>query len=246
MLYRIQLEVFEGPFDLLLFLIHKDEIDIYDIPIVEITEQFLKYVESGDRINLEHAGEFIEMVSILMKIKVSMLLPDRKGEDDEIEDPRTDLVKRLIEYKRYKEVSKEFEDLERQIADIKPRQYFNYLKDLSNQAMDQDIEYLEDISLYDLIKAYKRVADSIPKITEHHVERIQVTIEDQSNYLRENLKKKGKLLFSEIFTSFKDKIIHVVTFIAILEMTKLKEIYLNQTACFTDIEIRLLEERAVV
>jgi segregation and condensation protein A len=242
MFYRIRLEVFEGPFDLLLFLINKDEIDIYDIPIVEITEQFLVYVESGDRINLEHAGEFIEMVSILMKIKVSMLLPQRKDEKVEIDDPRTDLVKKLIEYKRYKEASKELEDMERRFSDISSRQYFQYLKDLSNQAMDQEVEYLEDISLYDLIKAYKRVVDSIPKITEHHVERIQVTIEEQSDYLRKSLQEKRTIMFSEIFAKFTEKIIHVVTFIAMLEMTKLREIELKQNDNFTDIEINLIEE----
>ena len=105
--YNIKLEVFEGPLDLLLFFIKRDEIDIYDIPIAHVTREFLEYIHMAHQMNIHLAGEFLEMASILIRIKSKMLLPD-KEDQEEIEDPRTDLVNMLVEYRKYKEISNRF------------------------------------------------------------------------------------------------------------------------------------------
>jgi len=121
MRYRVKLDIFEGPFDLLLFLIRKEEVDIYDIPIARITEQFLAYMEALELLDLNVAGDFIEMVAILMHIKARMLLPQTEVEGEEADDPRTELVERLIEYKRFKEAAYELDDLEEQRSKLYSR-----------------------------------------------------------------------------------------------------------------------------
>src|SRR4030066_327547 len=111
-MYRVKLTEFEGPLDLLLFFIKRDELDIYDIPISKITQEFLEYLHLMTTLDLEVAGDFIVMAATLMQIKVRMLLPREIGPDGEEEDPRAELVRRLIEYKRYKEMSQEFSKIE--------------------------------------------------------------------------------------------------------------------------------------
>ena len=235
MLYTINLEVFQGPFDLLLFLIHKNEIDIYNIPIIEITEQFVEYVDRGDQINLEHAGEFIEMIAILMKIKSALLLPSHVEEGEEIEDPRNQLVQRLLEYKRYKDISEELHLIEVDQHYRESRNYSDYLKEFEAVQSEETSEYMSDITLFDLIKAYKKVVSEIPKITEHIVKKITVTIEQQAALIRTRLSKQKMIYFSTFLKESQDKIIAVVTFITILELTKTREIDLLQETTFDDI-----------
>ncbi len=149
MSYKIKLPVFEGPFDLLLFLIKKNEVDIYDIPIAEITHQYLQYLEMMQLLDLDIAGEFIEMVATLMLIKVRMLLPQpQPGLDEEIEDPRAKLVAQLLEYKQFKEASFSLADLE-----TKQRRYFSRAVPAGNghgQPAEENDLILEDASLFDL------------------------------------------------------------------------------------------------
>ena len=236
MAYRVKLDAFEGPFDLLLFLIRKHEVDIYDIPIHDITRQFQEYIELLKMLDLEVAGEFIEMVAILMNIKARMLLPRPLGmSDDEYEDPRTELVERLIEYQRFKEVAEDMHEIE-----AKQRKIFgrNYFQKIESQNEDTDETYLSDVTLFDLLLAFKKALDNMPKVTYHEVKMIDVTIEQQTEYILQKISDQTMILFSELINEIKEKIVIVVTFLALLEMIRTKIIVVRQSSAFEDIRIK--------
>jgi segregation and condensation protein A len=236
MRYRVKLDVFEGPFDLLLFLIRKNEVDIFDIPISKITEEFLTYIEVMQILDLDVAGDFIEMAAILMHIKARMLLPRPEGlSDEEYEDPRTELVERLLEYKRFKEVSAEFGDLEEARRKLYPRQYFKFLE---TQEEITPEEFLDDVTLFDLMVAFRKALDNMPKVVYHEVKKIEVTIEQQSDYIIDQLKNKKVVLFQDLMKNLKEKIIIIVTFIALLELCRNGKISVRQSDVFQDIRIK--------
>jgi segregation and condensation protein A len=237
MVYRVKTEIFEGPFDLLLFLIRKHEIDIYDIPIHNITNQFLEYVELMKILDLEVAGEFIEMVAILMNIKARMLLPKPVfGDDENTEDPRTELVQRLLEYKKFKEAASEMYEFEDHRRKLYSRKFF--LKPEEEQPISNE-EYLQNVTLFDLLLAFKKALDNMPKVTYHEVKKIEVTIEEQTAYILNTLKNQTSILFSELIGTFKDKIVVIVTFLAILELIKLRKIMVSQSRVFEEIKISI-------
>ena len=236
MTYRIKLDAFEGPFDLLLFLIRKHEVDIYDIPIHDITRQFQEYIELLKMLDLEVAGEFIEMVAILMNIKARMLLPRPLGmSDDEYEDPRTELVERLIEYQRFKEVAEDMHEIEAKQRKIFGRKYFQKIESPNE---DTDETYLSDVTLFDLLLAFKKALDNMPKVTYHEVKTIDVTIEHQTEYILHKISGQTMILFSELINEIKEKIVIVVTFLALLEMIRTKKIVVRQSSAFEDIRIK--------
>jgi len=235
MRYRVKLDIFEGPFDLLLFLIRKEEVDIYDIPIARITEQFLAYMEALELLDLNVAGDFIEMVAILMHIKARMLLPQTEVEGEEADDPRTELVERLIEYKRFKEAAYELDDLEEQRSKLYSRKYFNFLP---GQEEITDEEYLDQINLFDLMLALRKALDNMPKVIYHEVKKIDVTVEQQSAYIIEKLKTKKVVLFQDLMREIKEKMVLIVTFIALLELVRRHEIEVRQSKIFDDIRIK--------
>jgi segregation and condensation protein A len=239
MSYRIKLDIFEGPFDLLLFLIRKHEVDIYDIPIHDITNQFLEYIELMKMLDLEIAGEFIEMVATLMNIKARMLLPRPVGfSEEDMEDPRTELVEQLLEYQRFKYAASEMSEHEEQQRQRYMRRYFQQA-DAMNEKTDE--QYLEDISLFDLLLAFKKALDNMPKITYHEVRRIEVTIEQQTDFILQCLSNSSLILFSELVQGIKEKIIIIVTFIALLELIKTRRIIVRQSDVFDDIRIKLAD-----
>ena len=239
MAYKIKLEIFEGPFDLLLFLIRKHEVDIYDIPIHEITEQFFEYIELMKILDLEIAGEFIEMVALLMNIKARMLLPKPVGmSDEEYEDPRTELVERLIEYKKYKEAASEISEYEskrRKLFSRKSFEKYFIKKEISTE------EYLNDVSLFDLLLALKKALDNMPKITEHQVTRIDVTIEQQTEYILNKFASTSAILFSELIIKLKEKIVIIVTFMALLDLINKRQLTVKQSENFDEIRIKLIK-----
>jgi segregation and condensation protein A len=236
MTYRVKLDIFEGPFDLLLFLIRKHEIDIYDIPIHNITAQFLEYVELMKMLDLEVAGEFIEMAAILMNIKARMLLPIPHGiGDEEAEDPRTELVQRLLEYKQYKDAAEELHLFEKE----QRLKFGRGIQHERPQTGDSDEKYLENISLFDLLLAFKQALDNMPKVTYHEVRRIDITIEQQSEYILTQLKSGATKLFTELVSNFSEKIYIIVTFMAILDLIKTGRIIVRQADLFDDIRIKL-------
>lgn len=238
MSYKIKLEIFEGPFDLLLFLIRKHEVDIYDIPIHKITEQFLEYIEIMKILDLEIAGEFIEMVAMLMNIKARMLLPKPVGmSDEEYEDPRTELVERLIEYKKFKEAASEISEFESKRRKLYARKSFAKYFEKKETSTE---EYLKDVSLFDLLLALKKALDNMPKITEHQVTRIDVTIEQQTEFILDQFSSKSAILFSDLINNFKEKIIIIVTFLAMLDLINKKRLTVKQSGNFDDIRIKLI------
>ncbi|KAF0153395.1 MAG: Segregation and condensation protein ScpA [Ignavibacteria bacterium] len=233
-MYKIHLNTFEGPLDLLLFFIKRDELDIYDIPISRITKEFIEYLHLLEKLDLEAAGEFILMASTLMQIKVRMLLPrevDAKGEEI---DPRADLVKALLEYKRYKEMSDELSYMESNQRNYMYRG--NYDSDPKETPPDYEV-LLKNISVYDLIKAFKKVLLDKPAEPVHQIKKWNVTIDEQMEYVNAKLLEKPEMSFLELLIDLNDRIKIVVTFIAMLEMVKAGTIGLRESGVLNDFTI---------
>lgn len=224
-MYRVQLKNFEGPLDLLLFFIKRDELEIYDIPISYITEQFLDYIRLMEELDLDVASEFILMASMLMSIKARMMLPrDDEGEEEIDEhDPRYELVQRLLEYKRYKEMAGKMTG----IADDAQKQHYRGTNRADQVQKQASGEALQDVTMYDLMAAFKKVlADLKKQKAVHRVEKIEVTIEEQTAYVLNQLRLKGRSSFRQLCAAFNNRIKVVVTFLAILEMLKERQIAL--------------------
>ena len=232
-MYKIQLPDFEGPFDLLLYFIKRDEINIYDIPIARITEEFLNYVKVMQYFDLELAGEFIFMASTLMYVKTQMLLPhaNEDGSSD-FEDPRTALVQKILEYKQYKEASYE-------LAEMKERNKYSFYRDMFEveyRQVEGDNIY-KNATLFDLMKAFGAALErSRTQEINHVVEVFKVTIEDKMEMINSFLKDKPSLSFLSIIKGQNRQHI-IVTFLAILELMKMQIIYLIQDDNFDDIMI---------
>jgi segregation and condensation protein A len=238
--YRVKLDVFEGPFDLLLFLIRKDEVDIYNIPIARITEQFLAYIEALQLLDLDVAGDFIEMVATLMSIKARMLLPVPESEEgEEIEDPRSELVERLIEYKRFKEAAEDLSELEENRSRLFGRVDFSFI-DKNPEPSDE--EFLEQVTFFDLILAFRRAMQNMPRDITRVIEKIEVTVEQQSELILNRLNEKQQFNFQDFFREFNKKIIIIVTFLALLELIRLGKVVVNQSVNFDDIRIQRREK----
>jgi segregation and condensation protein A len=238
MAYRIKLNMFEGPLDLLLFLIKKEEVDIYDIPIAEITRQFMEYVELITLLDLETAGDFILVAATLIRIKAQMLLPKNpeEGEEEE-EDPRQELVRRLLEYQQFKEVALKFGELEAAQRDFFRRGFFDY--DFSD-AEPEFVPNTSNLTLFDLMAAFKRVLMRVPKETQHRVEDFPITIEDQIDYILQEIEVERQLLFVNLLQKLPGKIYMIVTFIALLEMMRRGLIEATQSSPYGEIWIRKL------
>ena len=238
MSYRVRLENFEGPLDLLLFLIRKNEVDIYDIPIADITKQFLEYLEIIKIFDLESASDFILLAATLIRIKIQMLLPRPQLTDDEedIVDPRMELVTKILEYKRFKEVAHKLHDLEDKQREVYPRAFFEFNKDESE---GEDETITQDVSLFSLIHAFKQVIDRIPQETFHEVKDIEVSTEEQIQFIIDFLRSDKQISFVELISQFNNKIIMIVTFIALLELIKRNQVIVKQAVPFGEIWIRI-------
>jgi segregation and condensation protein A len=233
MAYRVRLKNFEGPLDLLLFLIKKNEVDIYDIPIAEITRQYLEYVEIIQLFDLEAASEFILLAATLIRIKAQMLLPRPKTEDDEeIIDPRMELVTRLLEYKRFKEAAYKLSELEARQSNIFRRGYFEEFEEKGSDEIN-----LGDMSLFSLIATFKQVLDKMPKESFHQIIDIHITVEEQINYVLQFKLESEQVSFYELISQLKDRLIVIVTFLAVLELIRRGEIKTRQASPFGEIWI---------
>lgn len=233
--YTIKLRNFEGPFDLLLFLIKRDELNISDIPIAKLAQEFLDYVRLMQMLDLELAGDFIVTAATLMQIKVRMLLPKPEAESEE-EDPRAELVRRLLEYKKYKELAETFGDFEQEQRDVYYRQYFGADEKIIEEK-DLSETLLKNVSLFDLLAAFKRALDHAPRAPRsHQVVRIPVTVEEQCEYILGVLAATPQCSFVELVREM-DKIRIVVAFLAILEMIRSRAIGIRQADAFDDILI---------
>ncbi len=235
--YQVKLTNFEGPLDLLLYLIRKEEIDIYDIPVADITMQYLEYVELMRELDLEVAGEFILMAATLIRIKAKMLLPkDPDAPEEDEDDPRADLVRQLLEYKRFKEVAEDLSDKEDTQRRFFPRTYFDWSKDLVLPE-DNTAQLMSDVDLFDLLSAFKVALENRPKVTEHQVGEIGATIEDQINYITGFFIDHEKATFAEMVGPLKTRLMIIVTFMAMLELIRNHRIFVRQGDVFGEIFI---------
>lgn len=224
-MYRVQLKNFEGPLDLLLFFIKRDELNIYDIPISHITEEFLSYIRLMEELDLDIASEFIYMASLLMSIKAKMMLPTDKEEDEELDedDPRYELVQKLLEYKRYKEMAEKLV-----VYDEEAQQKY-FRGDISADDVDKQAsgEALKDVTIFDLMSAFRKVLADIKRQHSYHsVEKVTLTVEQQSEYIIQKLQQNGRTSFYSICIELKTVVAIVVTFLAVLEMLKEHQINL--------------------
>jgi segregation and condensation protein A len=238
--YKVKLTDFEGPLDLLLFFIKRDELDIYDIPISKITNDFLEYLHLMATLDLEVAGDFIVMAATLMQIKVRMLLPKEIGPDGEEEDPRAELVRRLIEYKRYKEMSVEFSKIEDEQRKVYWRKFFSADPTAVVEEEEQDI--LKDVTLFNLIAAYKKALDLMPKKVVHEVQLVNVTIEEQMSFTLDYLRMNKEATLLQLVGHMTEKMRIIVTVIAILEMAKNKAVSISPMEGVEDILIKAFNE----
>tara|TARA_B100000945_G_C20291306_1_gene553399 strand:- start:42 stop:758 length:717 start_codon:yes stop_codon:yes gene_type:complete len=233
MSYKINTHDFEGPLDLLLFFIQRDKLNIYDIPISEITNEFLDYISALNKINIEIGAEFIYMASLLMKIKSKMLLPIDDS-DEEIVDPRHDLVLQLIEYKKFKNISNYLS----KVHDKCNKTYRTKVMEEYNDSIVTNNDILiGELNLYDIIKHYSYLIENLPDSKKYQIEYENFSISEQISVIQNQFRTKDKITFSSIIKQAKSKAYLVCTFIAILEMIKSNEIVIKQKNSFSEIYI---------
>ena len=235
MSYKLRLDVFEGPLDLLLYLIKKDDIDISNIPIAEITDQYMKYIEMMQMLDLDVVGDFLVMAATLMQIKSKMLLPpDPQVEEEEQEDPRDELVRRLQEYKRFKEIADALQEKE-----ILRRDFFARAADeeLTDQIKNEAKETFFEANLFDLINALTEALKKLPEDVIHEIVKEEFTVERKIHDVLHVLLDRSSILLKDLFGQSKSKIEVIVTFLAVLELIRLKEIKVIQKQVFGDIEV---------
>jgi len=220
---RVQLEIFEGPLDLLLHLIKKNEVSITDIPIAAITEQYLATLEVMQSLNLDVAGEFLVMAATLVHIKSRMLLPagDDTAEDDEDgEDPREELIRRLLEYQRFKDAAEQLSQREILARDVFIR---------SGTPLEEvPVPNLREVSVFELLTALRRVLERLPKDNVHEVTLDKITVREKMTLLLDRLRGSAQVLFESLFSDIKSRMEVVVTFLAMLELVKVRAIRIFQ------------------
>jgi len=227
--YRVDLEVFNGPMDLLLYLIGKEEVDIYEIPIARITSQYMRYIGMMKTLNLEVAGEFILMAATLIKIKTRLLLPRDATEADEI-DPREELILALIEYRKYKEAGEILRD-----RALREEQVF--VSDSPVEKIEGKTDLSPVTSLYDLLVAFKEVLAARHDETQHQVNPEEISIEDRILAIMAMLQEKEGATFAELFADIPRRIIAVVTFVALLELSRARRVCIYQSQPFAELRV---------
>ncbi len=225
--YNIKLPQFEGPFDLLLFFIERDELDVNDIPIASITNDFLDYIRQMETLNIDLASEFIVVAATLCRIKAKLLLPRKELDEEGNEiDPRAELVQQLLEYKRYKNILDEMRQMEEDRSNrIGRGNAVSELKQLAQKAL-VDAE-LESLNLFKLLQTFKNVLeryDDSQKDRSHKVLRYNYTLEDQKDFVRNLVVVGDKSTFGMIFKECENRIHAIFNFLAILELIQLEEI----------------------
>jgi len=227
-LHSIKLDVFEGPLDLLLYLIKKDEIDVYDIPIARIAGEYLEYLRVMDTLDLEVAGEYLVVAATLIRIKSSMLLP-RDPEAEEDDDPREELVRALLEYRKYKGASLELRSREERNREIYGR------SDLVSPASTTKSEFVNDFTLFDLLRAFKDVLDRVEEDVYCQVAIDSVSVEERMSYIESIAEGSNGVRFADLFDDNPPRTIVILTFIALLELLRTRKIGLRQNGPFADI-----------
>jgi segregation and condensation protein A len=233
--YAIKLDIFEGPLDLLLYLIKKNEIDIYNIPVALITEQYLQYLKMIKSLNLDLAGEYLVMASTLIHIKSKMLLPEpEEPEEEEEEDPRAELVRQLLEYQAFKEVATNLGERPILERDVFTRAAF--LPEETEKSTATEEELIE-VSIFELIEAFHRLVSRIDKKELLEIDLEKMSLTDIINDIMERLANEKNLTFDELLGEKKERWRIIYTFLALLELVKLRMVKAYQTSAFGVIRI---------
>ncbi len=245
MSFEVKIPLFEGPFDLLLFFIERDELDIYDIPISQITKNFLAYLKDLEKLNIEVASEFILVAAKLMRIKAKMLLPRPQIDEEGNEiDPREELIMHLLEYKKYKSVLQELTSMESEMLQKEKRG--NVQKEIKKLSETVNVESeLQQIDLYKLLKVYQKVLRQFETASEkptHKVVQYPYTIDQQKEFIFSKVMEKGRLSFTQIIEYNSEKIGLIYNFLAILELLQLQQIEIQIGEGFNNFWIEKCEK----
>lgn len=242
--YKVNLEVFEGPLDLLLYLIRREEVDIYDIPISRITQQYREHLSMMKMLDLDVAGEFIVMAATLELIKSRMLLPVEEveeagsDEEDEGKDPRWDLVRQLVEYKQFKDAATQLQEREYSLQNV-----FAPGGEALVGGGDEGDPLFGEVHLSDLLEAFKAVLDNAPVEPEGEIEPILWTVPDKINLILGVLKNAKSVAFSHFFHAQSPRGEIIVTFLALLELLRQHQITVTQPEPFNEILVEAQGER---
>jgi segregation and condensation protein A len=244
MTYKVKLDIFEGPFDLLVYLIENAEMSIYDIKISEITQQYIEHIQIMEKYSIEVASEFMVLAATLIEIKSKMLLPRQKleGVDGTLEDPRSELVQRILEYKRFKKASINLELSEEEMLKV----HFKPMEDLSRFTKEAD-EYL-DLDIGQFVKAFNLFIQKKKKIEEvtkeySKVYREKTSVEDKMKEIRTLIKQNKKVTFAQIISDPLDKYEVIITFISVLELIRLKSLKVTQNSNFGEIFLTSIKSK---
>ena len=238
--YKVDLDVFEGPLDLLLYLIRREELDIYDIPIEHITSEYMKFIDDARRLNLDIAGEFIVMAATLMVIKSRMLLPvtrrfAEEGDDGEWVDPRLDLVRQLVEYKKFKDAALRLGEME--MVSANRFDYGGGRPKFEKTAADAK-NAIANLDIYDLLTAFRDVLARASEMPHEELKGVRFSVPDKMEFVLDRVRKAGQVSFVTLFDperSPKGEII--VTFLALLELLRQHRVIVYQNAAFHEITI---------
>jgi segregation and condensation protein A len=247
--FEIKLPLFEGPFDLLLFFIERDELDIHDIPIFKITEDFLTYIKQLEAVNMDLASEFILVAATLMRIKAKMLLPRHEVDEQGNEiDPRDELVRHLLEYKKYKSVIQDMATLEEERQNKEERG--NIARELHSIAEKSNVDLeLQELDLYKLLKVFQRVMDRFVKASNkpvHTIIQYPYTIAQQKEFILARLMETQRLSFEEVILADQVKMAVIYNFLAILELLQAGQATLHIGEGFNNFYIERLEKEPVL
>jgi len=236
MSYEIKLDVFEGPLDLLLYLIRKNEIDIYNIPIALITGQYLSYLDMMRSLNLDLAGEYLVLASTLIHIKSKLLLPpaEGEGEEEEGEDPRAELVQQLLEYQAFKEAALSLGERPLLERDVFTR---GAASEEEQTTVEEADDALLEVDIFELVTAFRRIIDGLDLKEELEIDMEKMSLADRINEIMERLSEEGQITFSDLLGDRTDRRRIIYTFLAILELMKLRMVRAYQTGPFGAIRL---------
>lgn len=228
--YRVRLEIFEGPLDLLLYLIRKNEVDIYDIPVALIVEQYMSYLDIMRSLNLDVAGDFLVMAATLSHIKSRLLLPPDEGEEgeEEGEDPRAELVRKLLEYQRYKEAAEELVSRPLLGRDVFVREPSQDAIHEAAKASGVPGTTFAEVGIFELLEAFREVMERAEITNWHEVTMERVSIVDRIQHILELLREVDTLSFDQLFTEVTNRTVVIATFLALLELIRLKVVKAHQ------------------
>ena len=240
MSYQIKIENFEGPLDLLLYFIRKDELDIYDIPISQITKDFMNVISEWKRLNMIVAGDFIVMASTLMRVKARMLIPRPELDDNGIAiDPREELMNQLIDYSRFKDAASFLIQMNEESRLVTPRQFKQSIKLNSGDKINL---VLENITLFDISRYFKNVMEKRPIISQFELSREPIKLEQKKEIIVKGLNEKRELSFKTLTEKIQSKLELIVTFLAVLDLIRLGICYVVQDAIFGELKLIKINE----